>query len=145
MQQCLLQRELETTQMHTKSRMDKEITEYSHHKTAYSRKYDVFQLNAPTHIKLRNDKHKAASERKIHTTWFHSHKGILKACSAIHTHVDKPGNKSKVMINMKIRTVVISHRERKGSAQRFQRVQRMFCSWAGWWIQSAVYFSVIVI
>lgn len=38
--------------------------EYSNPKTAYGRKYDVFQLNAPTQIKLRNGDHKSSKSEK---------------------------------------------------------------------------------
>ena len=64
MLRCLLQREPATTQVHIESRMDKEITDYSNPKTAHSRKHDVFQLNAPTQIKLRNSKRKNSRSEK---------------------------------------------------------------------------------
>lgn len=44
--------------------MDKEIMEYSSPKTAYGGKYDVFQLNAPTQIKLRNGERKSSKSEK---------------------------------------------------------------------------------
>lgn len=47
--------------------MDKEIMDYSNPKTAHSRKYDVFQLNAPTQIKLKMVSAETAGLRKTHT------------------------------------------------------------------------------
>lgn len=52
-----------TTQAHIK-RTDREIVGCSNPKTAYGRKYDAFQLNAPTQIKLRNGERRSSKSEK---------------------------------------------------------------------------------